>query len=130
MMLPWRGRVWGTQIATRTSPSRACSRMRSSSSLPPSVSLATTRSVFMRLTPPEDPWASVGRRVLARAGGLRHLGAALEHAVDGAGDAVLVGAADDRRDRVEVEDRRRGRALPLERERAPRVRCGARPATP
>src|SRR3954453_13109018 len=105
MMFPWRGRVRGTQIATRMSSSSACSRIFSSSSLPPSVSFATTRIVFMRWCPPEDPRASVGRRVLARAGGLRHLGPALEHAVHRAGDAVLVGPADDGRDRVEVEDR-------------------------
>ena len=39
-----------------------------------------------------------------------------------AADAVLVRAADDLRDLVEVEDRRRRGHLPLERERAPRVR--------
>ena len=37
------------------------------------------------------------------------------------GHAVLVGAADDLRDLVEVEDRRRRGDLPLERHRAPRV---------
>src|SRR4051794_21236727 len=55
------------------------------------------------------------------------LGGRLEDAVARAGDAVLVRAADHGRDLVEVEDRRRGGALPLERERAPRVggRAGA-----
>ena len=46
------------------------------------------------------------------------------------GNAVLVRPADDGRDRVEVEDRRRRRDLPLERERAPRVGLGARAAAP
>src|SRR5919202_1760203 len=113
MMLPWRGRVRGTQIATRMSPSAACSLIRSSSDAPPSVSLATTRIVFIRRSPPEDRRASLGGRVLACAGGLRHLGPALEHAVDRAGDAVLVGPADDGRDGVEVEDRRRRADLPF-----------------
>src|SRR5215208_4877971 len=120
MMLPWRGRLRGTQIATRMSSSAACSRIFSSSSLPPSVSFATTRIVFIRGSPPEDQSPSLGGRVLARAGGLRHLGTALEHAVDRAGNAVLVRAADDGRDRVEVEDGWRRGNLPLERERAPR----------
>ena len=73
--------------------------------------------------------ASFGRRRRAR--GLRHLRAALEDAVHRAGHAVLVRPADDRRDGVEVEDRRRRGDLPLERERAPRVgvRARARRAT-
>ena len=49
-------------------------------------------------------------------------GAASQHRVPRAGDAVLVRAADDLRDLVEVEDRRRRGDLPLERHRAPRVR--------
>src|SRR5919204_5205418 len=101
MMLPCRGRVRGTQIATRISSSAACSRMRSSSEAPPSVSFATTRIVFIALDLPPKRFAwLLRRRVLARAGGLRHLGAALEHAVHRARHAVLVGAADDSRDRV------------------------------
>ena len=47
---------------------------------------------------------------------------AVQHRVPRAGDAVLVRAADDLRDLVEVEDRRRRGDLPLERQRAPRVR--------
>ena len=47
-----------------------------------------------------------------------------------AGDAVLVRPADDLRDLVEVEDRRRGRDLPLERARVPGVRLGDRAAHP
>ena len=50
--------------------------------------------------------------------------------VPGARDAVLVGTADDLRDLVEVEDRRRRRDLPLERARVPRVGLGDRAALP
>src|SRR3954447_10265881 len=121
MMFPWRGRVRGTQIATRMSSSAACSRMRSSSGAPPRVSFATTRIVFMRCLP-----ASVRGRVLARPDGLGDLGAALEDPVHGAADAVLVRASDDGGDVVEVEDGRWRRDLPLEGERPPRVRRGAR----
>src|SRR5689334_5676381 len=98
MMFPWRGRVCGTQITTRTSPPRARSRIRSSSPAPPSVSFATTRIVFICGGSLRE--SSVGGGVLVGAGGLRHLGAALEHAVDRPRHAVLVGAADDCRDRV------------------------------
>ena len=62
-------------------------------------------------------WSRRGRTI-AHLG----LGGGAEDAVHRAGDAVLVRAADDRRDGVEVEDRRRRGDLPLERERAPRVR--------
>src|SRR3954447_25258802 len=106
MMFPCRGFVRGTQIATRMSSSSACSLIFSRSVPPPRVSFATTRIVFIRGSLPRSR-RSVGRRVLACAGGLRHFGAALEDPVDGTGDAVLVRAADDGRDRVEVEDRRR-----------------------
>ena len=61
----------------------------------------------------------------------------VSRAVDGrenrvlrAGDAVLVRRADDLRDLVEVEDRRRRADLPLERHRAPRVRRRDRAAAP
>ena len=47
-----------------------------------------------------------------------------------AGDAVLVRRADDLRDLVEVEDRRRRGDLPLERHRAPRVRRRDRAEAP
>ena len=53
-----------------------------------------------------------------------------EDAVHGARHAVLVGSADDRRDAIEVEDRRRRGDLPLERQRAPRVGHRARAAAP
>ena len=89
---------------------------------PPSVSLATTRIVLMAGSPRPAGGGSRGPAA-------RHLGA-LEHAMDRAGDAVLVRAADDGRDRVEVEDRRRRGDLPLERERPPRVRGRPRAAAP
>ena len=47
---------------------------------------------------------------------------AVQQRVPRARHAVLVRAADDLRDLVEVEDRRRRRDLPLERQRTPRVR--------
>src|SRR5215212_7828757 len=104
MMLPCRGFVRGTQTTKRVCSSCACLRTASSSGRPPSVSLATTRIVLTAAS----LRGSRGGRLLARRGarGLWHL-RALEHAVDGAGDAVLVRPADDGRDGVEVEDRRR-----------------------
>src|SRR5262245_32538327 len=53
-----------------------------------------------------------------------------EYRVARARDAVLVGPADDLRDLVEVEDRRRRAHLPLERERVPRVRLRDGPVLP
>src|SRR6202020_3450560 len=53
-----------------------------------------------------------------------------ERAVHGAGHAVLVWTADDGRQLVEVEDRRRRGDLPLDRHAAPRVLHRARTATP
>ena len=58
------------------------------------------------------------------------LAVAVQDRVHRAGDAVLVRAADDLRDLVEVEDRRRRGNLPLERARPPRVAGGAGPAGP
>src|SRR5436305_203014 len=86
-----------------------------------SVSLATTRMVAIRVL------------ALGRSGGDGaglDLGRRLEDPVDGAGDPVLVRPADHGRDPVEVEDRRRGGDLPLEREGAPRVRGRARAEPP
>src|SRR3954451_25185777 len=54
----------------------------------------------------------------------------LEDRVPGARDAVLVRAADHRRDLVEVEDRRGRGHLPLDRVRAPRVSRGRWAVTP
>src|SRR5215218_11201162 len=115
MMLPWRGFVRGTQTTNRVSSSCARSRTVSRSGRPPSVSLATTRIVLKA----GSFRGSRGGRLLVRGGprGLRHFGPALEDPVDGARDAVLVRPAHDRRDGVEVEDRRRGRELPLEGQR-------------
>ncbi len=58
---------------------------------------------------------------------LRVHAVAVEDAVPRARHAVLVRAADDLRDLVEVEDRRRRGHLPLERQRAPRVGGRASP---
>ena len=55
---------------------------------------------------------------------------AVEDGVPRARDAVLVRVADDLRDLVEVEDRRRRAHLPLERQRAPRVRGRRAPEAP
>ena len=58
------------------------------------------------------------------------LAVAVQHSVHGPGHPVLVRSADDLRDLVEVEDRRRRGDLPLERARAPRVAGRARVRTP
>src|SRR6185312_4555995 len=97
MMLPWRGFVRGTQTTTCAPCSAATfSLIRASSGAPPRVSLATTRMVLATRV----LLFGRGRRVGARrCGDLR----ALEDAVHRSGDAVLVRAADDGRDVVEVE---------------------------
>src|SRR4051794_36336340 len=116
MTLPWRGRVRGT-ITTARSPSASAASPRtfSSSSRPPMVSLATTRIVFTGL-PPRGGRSC--RRGFAAGGGARARGdrrrRRAEDAVHRARHAVLVGAADDGGDGVEVEDRRRRGDLPLE----------------
>src|SRR5205807_6811989 len=76
--------------------------------------------------------ALLARRRHRSAGGHRGfgLGGWLEDPVHGPWNAVLVGAADDRRHRIEVEDRRRRGDLPLERQPAPRVRGGPWAAPP
>src|ERR1700747_2117833 len=125
MTSPAEGVVCGTTRRTRTSPSAARSRMRSSSLAPATVRLATTRisviGAHLR--------TSRGRpRAAACAGGGGGRGS--EDAVYGAGHAVLVGAADDRRHAVGVEDRGRRSALPLERHATPWVGQRARAAAP
>ena len=120
-----RGLVRGTQTTKRASPSRpplldarrAACRRRASRWRRRGRSSATLASSLAVVVGAAVPAGRRPRR-------------ALEDAVHRAGDAVLVGAADDRRDRVEVEDRRRRGDLPLERQRAPRVGRGARPAAP
>src|SRR5690349_15748391 len=82
-------------------------RSASSSAVDAAVSFAITRTWLI---------ASVGPHRL----GMRRA----EDRVPRTGDAVLVRVADDLRDLVEVEDRRRRADLPLERERAPRVALG------
>src|SRR4051794_26085060 len=131
MTLPCLGRVRGTHTTTRASPSASStlSWMVCSSLAPASVSLATTRMVFMGFAFLLVRWVGRspgGRRRLAR----HRLGRRSEYPVDGTGHAILVGAADDGGDLVEVEDRRRRGDLPPERERPPRVPRGARPAAP
>src|ERR1700731_1675543 len=124
MTVPWRGLFWGTMMRRCASPA-ALTRARtvSSSLRPPSVSFATTRISVIGGSFP-------GRHRDAAGGTRPDLGATAEDAVHRAGHAVLVRPADDRRGRVEVEDRRRRRDLPLERQRAPRVRDRARTAAP
>src|SRR4051812_6865999 len=104
MTPPWGGRSIGT---TRTncvsSSARAFSRTRSSSFWPPTVWLATMRIFFKSRS-----LLLWGRGHGARRR-RRHLAGLLEHAVHGARYPVLVGAADDGRHGVEVEDGRRGR---------------------
>src|SRR6266540_3880651 len=55
---------------------------------------------------------------------------AVQQRVPRAGDAVLVRVADDLRDLVEVEHRRRRAHLPLERQRAPRIARRRRAVAP
>ena len=64
--------------------------------------------------------ALIARSPLRAPFGQLDVGAAVQHRMPRARDAVLVRAADDLRDLVEVEDRRRRADLPLERQRAPR----------
>ena len=82
----------------------------------------------------EDPLHSVGGGAPpppAGAGTAAPAGAfSLNTACTAPGHAVLVGAADDRRDLVEVEHRRRRGHLPLDRVRAPRVARGQRAVPP
>src|SRR3954453_13520512 len=134
MMLPCRGLVRGTQMTTDSSGSAAASSLvLSSRAPPPIVSLATTRTRLMAV-PPTRALAPRDHDVTARScvtpGRLLHAISLLEDPVPRAGPAVLIRPADDGRDVVEVEDRRRRGDLPLERERAPRVRrrpCAAAP---
>src|SRR5215208_4655480 len=120
-MLPERGSFIGAMTKKFAPPCSLRWRTASMSARPPSVSFATTRTSAMEL-------------LLPRAGGDRargsRLGRRLEDPVDRAGDAVLVGRADDGRDLVEVEDRRWRGHLPLERQRAPWVGHGDRAAAP
>src|SRR4051795_6467051 len=105
MMLPCLGRLRGTHTTTRVSSPAARSWIFARSLPPPSVSLATTRMVFMVVCGSSlGGWLRVGAgRRRPDVGGSR----GAEDAVHRAGDAVLVRAADDGRDLVEVEDRRR-----------------------
>src|SRR3954471_2139514 len=122
MMLPWRGRVCGTTTWKRTLSSTAAIAFTRSSRLPPPiVSLATTRIRLDTLGLSLVLGHRRARRLLRP--GLRRR---LEDPVDRARHAVLVRAADDGRHRVEVEERRRRGALPLQRERPPRVGRRAR----
>src|SRR5580765_192836 len=76
------------------------------------------------------PWPGASAAALIsvwhRLGG----GRAAEDRVAGAGDAVLVRAADDLRHLREVEDRRRRADLPLEAHRVPRVVARGRAVLP
>src|SRR5213592_260489 len=107
MMFPCLGVLRGTQTTTRASPSTSStlSLTVSRSFAPASVSLATTRIVFMKCCS-----CSFGGRLGV---GARRRGLDLgrcgrpEDSVHGARDAVLVGPADDGGHLVEVEDRRR-----------------------
>src|SRR5580658_2086432 len=129
MTSPDEGLVWGTTRRKRTSPEAARSRTASSSFTPPSVRLAITRTSFTGSASSSLTWYSLAwHRRDARAGSDRG-GGRREDAVDGAGDAVLIRTADDRRNAVEVEDRRRRGHLPLECHAAPGVGWGLRPAT-
>src|SRR5215471_18021047 len=82
------------------------------------------------------PWACASAAALMRASfprrsvGNRLGGGCAEDRVAGAGDAVLVRAADDLRDLREVEDRRRRAHLPLEAHGVPRVVAGLRAVLP
>src|SRR3954463_10327019 len=122
MMLPCLGLLRGTHTTTRASSPLAPARSfaTSSSLAPASVSFATTRMVLMRSRSFSSlgGWLGVG----ARRGrlGFRRRGRP-EDAVHRTRHAVLVGPAGDGGERVEVEPRGGGGALPLERERAPRV---------
>src|SRR3954466_5726826 len=120
MMLPCLGLLRGTQTITRVpSPLVAARSLTVSSSLPPpSVSFATTRMVLIGSRSSSSLGGRLG--VGARRGrlGLRRRGRPAD-AVDRPRHAVLVGAADDGRNLVEVEPRRRRGDLPLEGERPP-----------
>ena len=89
-------------------------RTASSSSSPASVSFATTRILRRR--------GSFTARAPPRRAVRRGRPAAVQHRVPRARDAVLVRAADDLRDLVEVEDRRR-RGRPATRASAPATGC-------
>src|SRR3954470_2410708 len=110
MMFPCRGFVRGTQTTTDISGSSAWSwRAFSMSSRPPIVSLAMTSARLMGSPPRGNAQRSRSgdRAAIVRSCVLLHAGRLLEHPVHRAGHAVLVRAADDGRDRVEVEHRRR-----------------------
>src|SRR3954463_7668492 len=120
MTPPCGGRSMGTTSTNCTSPSRAFSRTRSSSFWPPTGWLATMRIFFKRCS------LLLGGRGHGSRRRRCHLARLLEDAVDGARHPVLVRAADDGGDVFEVEEGRRRGALPLQRQRAPRVGLGAR----
>ena len=114
----------GRSTVTRIGPSlRRGARARRSRLLPATVSFATTSGCLGSVSAATSSVCSVHRpRASSRL--------VREDRVPRARDAVLVRAADDLRDLVEVEDRRRRGDLPLERVRAPRVARRERAADP
>src|SRR6188768_4439690 len=102
----------------RTGPASACSRSALIRLSPATVSLATTRTWRTSVS---DPFQLAG----LDAGSIP-----VEDRVPCAHHAVLVRCADDLRDLVEVEDRRRRGDLPLDRVGAPGVALGARAEAP
>ena len=123
--ISWPTAGWFCGAATTTSETSSWrSRTACSSLRPPATSLRKTSSGALL-----GLGAHVGAHHARLVG--RDLGAFAGHdRVPGAGDAELVGAADDARDLVEVEDRRRRGDLPLDRVGAPGVGLGPRAEAP
>ena len=124
--------------ATSSTPASTRSRIASSSLRPPATSFRNARTV------PPAPFdgrtggvggrghGSTPRPCRPRAGSAAPTSASAgpRIACRAPGHAVLVRAADDARDLVEVEDRRRRGDQPLDRLRAPRVVAGERAPPP
>src|ERR1039457_5178000 len=105
MTRPADGLVWGTTRRKRTSPAAARASTVLSSFLPPSVRLATTRISFISSASSSFAGGSNDAGTGSGRGGDRR-GGRSEDAVHRPGHSVLVRTADDRRNPVEVEDRR------------------------
>src|SRR4051794_27907986 len=105
MMLPCLGLLRGTQTITRVPSPDAFSLTTSSSAAPANVSLATTRMQLMSSRSSSlGGWLGVGARRGRLGLGRR---SRPEDPVHRTRHAVLVRAADDGRDLLEVEHRRR-----------------------
>src|ERR1035441_10158511 len=130
MTRPADGLLWGTTKRKRASPAAARSRTVSSKLLPPSVRLATTRISFIGCALSSFAGGSDDARTGCGGSGSGCGRGRGEDGVNRAGYSVLVWTADDRRNPVEVEDRRRRGYLPLERQAAPRIADGSSSPAP